>query len=54
MSGQPQADPILSQSLMDAQVGVLGSMLIDESCVGLVLSQISERDFVSAQYRMIF
>ena len=54
MSGQPQAGPILSQSLMDAQVGVLGSMLIDESCVGLVLSQISERDFVSAQYRMIF
>ena len=54
MSGQPQADPILSQSLMDAQVGVLGSMLIDESCVGLVLSQVSERDFVSAQYRMIF
>ena len=54
MSGQPQAGPILSQSLMDAQVGVLGSMLIDESCVGLVLSQVSERDFVSAQYRMIF
>lgn len=45
---------VLTQDLMNAQVGVLGSMLIDEECVGFVLSRVSERDFVTQQYRSIF
>lgn len=49
-----KADAILTQDLMDAQVGVLGSMLIDDECVGFVLSKVSERDFVTQQYRSIF
>lgn len=49
-----KADAILTQDLMDAQVGVLGSMLIDDECVGFVLSKVSERDFVTKQYRSIF
>lgn len=47
-------DAILSQDMMNAQVGVLGSMLIDEECVGFVLSKVSEKDFVIRQYRSIF
>ena len=49
-----KADAILTQDLMDAQVGVLGSMLIDDECVGFVLSKVSERDFVTQQYRSIY
>lgn len=45
---------VLTQDLLNAQVGVLGSMLIDEECVGFVLSRVSERDFVTQQYRSIF
>ena len=45
---------VLTQDLMNAQVGVLGSMLIDEECAGFVLSRVSERDFVTQQYRSIF
>ena len=44
---------VLTQDLMNAQVGVLGSMLIDEECVGFVLSRVSERDFVTQQYGLI-
>ena len=45
---------VLTQDLMNAQVGVLGSMLIDEECVGFVLSRVSERDFVTQQYQQLF
>lgn len=45
---------LLPQKLMDAQVGVLGSMLIDPDCVGNVLSRVSAKDFVSAPYRTVF
>ena len=39
---------------VEAEQAVLGSMLIDEECVGFVLSRVSERDFVTQQYRSIF
>lgn len=49
-----KSDGLLTQDMMNAQVGVLGSMLIDESCVGTVLSRVSAKDFHEAQYRAIF
>ena len=49
-----KTDAVLSENLMSAQVGVLGSMLIDEECVGFVLSKVSEKDFVDRQLRSIF
>ncbi len=49
-----EQSPILSQRLLDAQAGVLGSMLIDPDTVPLVLSRVTERDFVSGVYRQIF
>lgn len=49
-----EQSPILSQRLLDAQSGVLGSMLIDPDTVPLVLSRVTERDFVSEAYRQIF
>ena len=49
-----EQSPILSQRLLDAQAGVLGSMLIDPDTVPLVLSRVTERDFVSEAYRQIF
>lgn len=49
-----QTGAALSQDLLNAQVGVLGSILIDEDCVGPVLAKVSDRDFVTAQYRSIF
>ena len=49
-----EQSPILSQRLLDAQAGVLGSMLIDPHTVPLVLSRVTERDFVSEAYRQIF
>lgn len=49
-----QTDAVLSQDMMNAQVGVLGSVLIDEDCAGRVLAQVSDRDFATAQYRSIF
>ena len=39
---------------MTAQVGVLGSMLIDEAAVGPVMARVTEDAFVTPQYRMIF
>lgn len=49
-----QQSPLLSQRLMDAQVGVLGSMLIDPDTVPSVLSRVRDEDFVSQDYRLIF
>ena len=46
--------PILSQRLLDAQVGVLGSMLIDPDTVPLVLSRVTAEDFISRDYRLVF
>lgn len=47
-------DAVLTQDLLNAQVGVLGSMLIDGDCVGGVLTRVSAQDFTAAQYRRIF
>ena len=43
-----------AQRLLDAQVGVLGSMLIDSDCVADVLSTTSTRMFVSDTYRVVY
>lgn len=47
-------DAILSQNLLNAQVGVLGSLLIDGDLAGSVLSHISAKDFQQAEYRAIY
>jgi len=44
----------LSQNLLNAQVGVLGSMLIDPNTVGQVLQSIKDEDFTERQYMTIF
>lgn len=46
--------PILTQRLLDAQAGVLGSMLFDPDTVPLVLSRVRDEDFVTREYRLIF
>ena len=43
-------DAILSQRLLDAQVGVLGSMLIDPDTVPEVLSRVRDADFAEEKY----
>jgi len=40
--------------LYDAQVAIIGSMLIDPRCVGVVLEQVSEADFSYDSYRRVF
>ena len=45
-------DAILSQRLLDAQVGVLGSMLIDPDTVPEVLSRVRDADFAEEKYRL--
>ena len=45
---------LLGQDLVTAQAGVLGSMLIDEACVGPVMARVAEDAFVTPQYRVIF
>lgn len=45
--------PALTAGL-DAECAVLGAMLIDESCVCDVLSEVDERDFSSSANRLIF
>ncbi len=47
-------DAILSQRLLDAQVGVLGSMLIDPDTVPSVLARVRDEDFVNKDYRLVF
>lgn len=46
--------PVASQALLDAQVGVLGSMLIDPATVGTVMARTSARDFRAPQYRLVY
>lgn len=40
--------------LLDAQIGVIGSMLIDEHCVGPVLMVTHEKQFVTQAYKTIY
>ncbi|BAK99942.1 replicative DNA helicase [Oscillibacter valericigenes Sjm18-20] len=49
-----QTNAMLSQTMLDAQQGVLGSMLIDPDTVGPVLSKVQASDFTIKQYRTIF
>ena len=45
---------ILSERLLTAEQGVLGSMLIDENTVGPMLMAVGEEDFQQPEYRSIF
>lgn len=45
---------LLTEQLLNAQVGVLGCMMLDGDCVGNVLSRVSVKDFQEMQYRTIF
>lgn len=47
-------DKISRDKLLSAQVGVLGSMLIDDRTVGPVLQEIKAEYFTAAEYRTIF
>lgn len=47
-------DAVLSQRLLDAQAGVLGSMLIDPDTVPGVLARVRDEDFVNKDYRLVF
>lgn len=47
-------DQILSERLLTAEQGVLGSMLIDESTVGPMLMAVSAEDFQQTEHRNIF
>lgn len=53
MSGGRNISP-LGEELLSAQVGVLGSMLLDGGCVSGVLSRVSAQDFYSDTYRSVF
>lgn len=50
----PPDSPVLAEKLMDAQTQVLGSLLLDQSLVGPVLSQVSDQDFTDAKLRAIY
>ncbi len=43
-----------NQRLIDAQIGVLGSMLLDENCIASVMTATREQNFVSTVYRNIY
>ena len=43
-----------TEALLSAQTAVLGSMLIDDRCVPVVLDSIREEYFTAGQYRAIF
>lgn len=47
-------DALLTNDLLNAQVGVLGSMLIDDATVGDILQRVSDQDFTDARNRLIF
>ena len=47
-------DKQLEARLQDAQVSIIGSMLIDDRCIGDVLANVSLDDFPSGVYRSIF
>lgn len=49
-----QSNAFLAQTLLDAQCGVLGSMLIDPDTVGPTLSRVQASDFTTKQYLTIF
>lgn len=52
-AGQTTAS-ILSEQLMSAAAGVLGSMLIDEAAVGPMLMAVAESDFQLPEHRNLF
>lgn len=53
MSGEAKST-LLSEDLINAATGVLGSMLIDEAAVGPMLMAVEERDFPTPEYRRVY
>ena len=49
-----QQNEILSQQLLTAEQGVLGSMLIDEETVSKIVMTVNEENFRTPEYRNIF
>lgn len=45
---------VFAQQMLDAQVGVLGSMLIDSDTIGGVMQSVRDDDFQTIKYRLIF
>ncbi len=48
------ADVIIQDQQLNAEMAVIGSMLIDESIIGSVLGKVDPRDFYAKQNRIIF
>ena len=51
---QTEPGRLLSERMMEAAAGVLGSMLIDEEAVGPMLQAVAEDDFRQPEYRSLF
>lgn len=49
-----EKETIMPAQLLDAQVGVLGCMLIDQDCVPKVLQQVRSEDFTSPAYHTVY
>lgn len=46
--------PDARDKLLDAQAALLGSLLIDERCIGPTLQEVTAQDFTAAAYRTVF
>ena len=51
---QNETAKLLSEKMLSAAEGVLGSMLIDEKAVGPMLQAVTEEDFLKPEYRSVF
>ena len=54
MSVTDDKKQLLSEDMLSAAVGVLGSMLLDARCIGSVLTQVTAEDFQLPEHRTIF
>lgn len=54
MSTKDTPQALLSEQLVNAEAGVLGSMLIDSDAVAPMLMAVEERDFQTPQHRTLF
>lgn len=49
-----QLPPVLDSVALNAQVSVIGSMLIDDACIGPVLAELTAEDFPPGPYKSTF
>ena len=45
---------LVQERCLEAQTAIIGSMLIDDRCIGNVLSEISVDDFPSGPHKTVF